>query len=374
MEWTGEDRKCGVENEDVIATSTQSPTVGEEPTRTDASPQQLGEEDTAKEPPREQDSPSILEIILGEKGATDHRATCFKPTDDAQKQNVKREENKESKKRKEKEEVKVTPKGKSNKKARGVNLTFCRHCNRKILLTTTMEDHYRRKHFRKLSPQHELPPSSSTSRPAWRTEKPEEQPRRSLPPVVPSTSTNTGDMGTSAGSRKAKKFVCDFCEKRFASRSALQDHARCVHEVEDEITFAFESIEPKVSTPPPTPPPATTSVAEEKTVKPRKSSPPTLPSTPKTVGTTMKSAGKPVLKKWKCEFCEKRFASQTAVLDHARRVHDVEEEFTYTFHGGDEPVQNQKKEDNQNEKVKTKYEEKAAENEFACAWCSGRRP
>ncbi|GFY41231.1 hypothetical protein TNIN_438461 [Trichonephila inaurata madagascariensis] len=209
-----------------------------------------------------------------------------------------------------------------------------------------MEDHYRRKHFCKLSPQHELPPSSRTSGPARKTEKAEEQPRRSLPPMVPSTSTNTGEMGMSAGGRN--------------------DHARCVHEVEDDITFAFESTEPKVTTSTPTPPPATTNVADRKKIQPNKISPPALANTLTITGTTGKSAGKLIPKKWKCEFCKKRFASQSAVLDHARRVHDVEDIFTYTFEGGNEPVS------------KTQPEERnvtaSAENEFACTWCSGRRP
>ncbi|GFY44122.1 hypothetical protein TNIN_159811 [Trichonephila inaurata madagascariensis] len=49
--------ECGVRMKIEIATSTQSPTVGEEPTRTDASPECSGEDDKAEEPPQTDASP-----------------------------------------------------------------------------------------------------------------------------------------------------------------------------------------------------------------------------------------------------------------------------------------------------------------------------
>ncbi|GFU43444.1 hypothetical protein TNCV_53451 [Trichonephila clavipes] len=55
--------------------------------------------------------------------------------------------------------AKVVPKGKKNKTRKGgkiapvVKPVYCKHCNRKIFLSSTLENHYMRKHFRRLSPQ-----------------------------------------------------------------------------------------------------------------------------------------------------------------------------------------------------------------------------
>ncbi|GFV21198.1 hypothetical protein TNCV_4268311 [Trichonephila clavipes] len=58
--------------------------------------------------------------------------------------------------------------------------------------------------------------------------------------TTPSNPTKAGKL---AGRRLAKSFVCEFCEKKFATKQALDAHASVVHEVEDIITFAFEDEE-----------------------------------------------------------------------------------------------------------------------------------
>ncbi|GFT90240.1 hypothetical protein TNCV_701631 [Trichonephila clavipes] len=46
-----------------------------------------------------------------------------------------------------------TPADKRFKGEPVVKPVYCKHCNRKIFLSSTLEDHYMRKHFRRLSPQ-----------------------------------------------------------------------------------------------------------------------------------------------------------------------------------------------------------------------------
>ncbi|GFU43432.1 hypothetical protein TNCV_53341 [Trichonephila clavipes] len=43
--------------------------------------------------------------------------------------------------------------------------------------------------------------------------------------------------------QNVRNCVCVFCEKKFATQQALEAHARAVHDVEDEMTFAFEGNE-----------------------------------------------------------------------------------------------------------------------------------
>ncbi|GFY41232.1 hypothetical protein TNIN_438471 [Trichonephila inaurata madagascariensis] len=66
--------ECDAQDKETKITSTPSPMIGEGPPRTDASPQPTLEETKASEPPREQDSPSILEIILGGESSTQMEA------------------------------------------------------------------------------------------------------------------------------------------------------------------------------------------------------------------------------------------------------------------------------------------------------------
>ncbi|GFW62213.1 retrovirus-related Pol polyprotein from type-2 retrotransposable element R2DM, partial [Trichonephila clavipes] len=173
---------------------------------------------------------------------------------------------------------------------------YCRHCDKKIFLTSTLEDHYRRKHSRSLSPQGK-PLSKVKPEPMKKTGSNcpmAVQPSTSkwaqglepippllksiphgsmdetakIPPPARSTAANKVRTGgnpplpnvlvpvatedtlpspdpvpahtAKTERRNEKKFICDFCERRFATAGALEDHARCVHEVAPEITFAFE--------------------------------------------------------------------------------------------------------------------------------------
>ncbi|GFT76712.1 hypothetical protein TNCV_335761 [Trichonephila clavipes] len=82
--------------------------------------------------------------------------------------------------------AKVVPKGKKDKTRKGGNLApvkpvYCKHCKRKIFLFSTLENHYMKKHFRRLSPQ---------SSPSVNDEPvPQKQTEASGPPIaIPSTS------------------------------------------------------------------------------------------------------------------------------------------------------------------------------------------
>ncbi|GFW79645.1 hypothetical protein TNCV_1429051 [Trichonephila clavipes] len=75
------------------------------------------------------------------------------------------------------------------------------------------------------------PPHSNTLEPKVMGEAP--------PPPDP-TPVNKERKGLQTERSILKRFVCDFCERRFATARALDDHARCVHEVVPEMTFAFE--------------------------------------------------------------------------------------------------------------------------------------
>ncbi|GFW78942.1 hypothetical protein TNCV_3305411 [Trichonephila clavipes] len=156
-----------------------------------------------------------------------------------------------------------------------VRNTYCRHCDKKIFLTYTLEDHYRRKHSRRLSPQGK-PLSKDKPEPPKKTGSngpPAVQPStskraqglepipplmNSIPPAVwmrlprsphlnaqlrrdtlPSPDPDPARTAKTER-RKEKKFICDFCERRFATARDLDDHARSVHEVVPEMTFAFE--------------------------------------------------------------------------------------------------------------------------------------
>ncbi|GFT53729.1 hypothetical protein TNCV_2504141 [Trichonephila clavipes] len=149
-----------------------------------------------------------------------------------------------------------------------VRSTYCRHCDRSIFLSSTLEDHYRRKHSRELSPQG--PPATedipeplkktgtrgpltvqpSTSK---KTRGPEHTPplkttappgnkikKTKIPPPAHSTVAIQASTNRIGHNKKNKKYICDFCERRLATAGALEDHARCVHEVVPEMTFAFE--------------------------------------------------------------------------------------------------------------------------------------
>ncbi|GFY79475.1 hypothetical protein TNIN_402481 [Trichonephila inaurata madagascariensis] len=99
----------------------------------------------------------------------------------------------------------------------------------RILLTSTLEDHYKRKHFRRLSPQHVAPPAehavpAAHTTPATRETKGEHpRPRTDPPPTYSNTPANTGKAGKLTGRRLDKNFVCDFCEKRHVSQCHPDD-------------------------------------------------------------------------------------------------------------------------------------------------------
>ncbi|GFW16086.1 hypothetical protein TNCV_2864191 [Trichonephila clavipes] len=59
------------------------------------------------------------------------------------------------------------------------------------------------------------------------------------PPPDP-TPVRKGIGGIQTKRSNLKRFVCDFCERKFTTAGALEDHARSVHEVVPEMTFAFE--------------------------------------------------------------------------------------------------------------------------------------
>ncbi|GFT53746.1 hypothetical protein TNCV_2504221, partial [Trichonephila clavipes] len=128
--------------------------------------------------------------------------------------------------------------------------TFCRHCNRSIFLSSTLENHYLLKHHRRLSPQSEAQPAptnkTATVSPCdadteVNKERTKGQTAQHTAQTTPATTAKAGKLPVS---RLAKRFRCEFCEKRFATRPALEDHARCVHEADCEMTFAFEEDEP----------------------------------------------------------------------------------------------------------------------------------
>ncbi|GFY55586.1 hypothetical protein TNIN_207021 [Trichonephila inaurata madagascariensis] len=62
-------------------------------------------------------------------------------------------------------------------------------------------------------------------------------------------------------------------------------------------------------------------------------------------------------------------ASQSALLDHARRVHEVEDEITFAFEASEEPVASL-----QAAPPSTRNVTVSVVNEFPCTWCSGRMP
>ncbi|GFU59200.1 hypothetical protein TNCV_4952411 [Trichonephila clavipes] len=171
-----------------------------------------------------------------------------------------------------------------------VRNTYCRHCDKKIFLTSTLEDHYRRKHSRSLSPQGKplskvkpeplkktgsngpmaVQPSTSKRAQGLLKSIPHDSMDETAKIPPPARSTAANKVGTGGNPplpnvlvpvatedtlpspdpvpahtakterRNEKKFICDFCERRFATAGALDDHARCVHEAVPEMTFAFE--------------------------------------------------------------------------------------------------------------------------------------
>ncbi|GFS49009.1 hypothetical protein TNCV_3382851 [Trichonephila clavipes] len=83
-----------------------------------------------------------------EKGLRSHSVSCSEKKEPSDT----REQDTENVNR----EAQAVPKNKtkkSEKKAPVVKPTYCSHCNKKIFLSSTLEDHYMKKHFRRLSPQ-----------------------------------------------------------------------------------------------------------------------------------------------------------------------------------------------------------------------------
>ncbi|GFT90241.1 hypothetical protein TNCV_701641 [Trichonephila clavipes] len=60
------------------------------------------------------------------------------------------------------------------------------------------------------------------------------------PPPPDPTPVRKGTGRIQTKRSNLKRFVCDFCERKFTTAGALEDHARSVHEVVPEMTFAFE--------------------------------------------------------------------------------------------------------------------------------------
>ncbi|GFY57140.1 hypothetical protein TNIN_142211, partial [Trichonephila inaurata madagascariensis] len=121
---------------------------------------------------------------------------------------------------------------------------------------------------------------------------------------TPATNAKTTERitETPAGGQTKKKIVCEFCGKKFASQLALRDHAESVHNVEDEMTFAFESHKRELSRPA-TPPPTTV----EATV-------------PKTLVGCYDSEG-PVRAKW-CQHCARELLLGISLAEHIRIAHN----------------------------------------------------
>ncbi|GFQ93580.1 hypothetical protein TNCT_476411 [Trichonephila clavata] len=91
-------------------------------------------------------------------------------------------------------------------------LVYCRHCDRRIHLATTLEQHYLKKHFRKLSPGTENASSLTTSTPG----------------VTPSIEEHAGRISA----RKLDgPFRCGFCERLFGSERTLTYHTWNFHKV-----------------------------------------------------------------------------------------------------------------------------------------------
>ncbi|GFV77826.1 hypothetical protein TNCV_4674201 [Trichonephila clavipes] len=127
-------------------------------------------------------------------------------------------------------------------KRKPVRPVYCKYCDLKIFLFTTLEDHYLRRHYRQLSPQNEAP-IEKKGKVGARTNQDTPKAKEGNTQERASTSTtpsNPMKAGKLAGRCLVKNFVCVFCDKRFATIQARDAHASAVHEVEDEITFAFK--------------------------------------------------------------------------------------------------------------------------------------
>ncbi|GFT76691.1 hypothetical protein TNCV_335581 [Trichonephila clavipes] len=126
-----------------------------------------------------------------------------------------------------------------------VRPTYCKYCASSIFLLTTLEDHYLRRHHRQLSPQNVGTSTKKDNAPKSknvpRTEETVIHQRTGQSATSNTTLANPNKAGKLVAKKLMKNCVCIFCEKKFATRQALEPHARAVHDVEDEITYTFKS-------------------------------------------------------------------------------------------------------------------------------------
>ncbi|GFR01189.1 hypothetical protein TNCT_567341 [Trichonephila clavata] len=91
-------------------------------------------------------------------------------------------------------------------------LVFCRHCDRRIHLATTLEQHYLKKHFRKLSPGTKNASSSAAL----------------IPCVTPLIEEHAGKI---SARRLDGPFRCEVCERQFGSERTLAYHTWNFHKI-----------------------------------------------------------------------------------------------------------------------------------------------
>ncbi|GFR10566.1 hypothetical protein TNCT_301551 [Trichonephila clavata] len=91
-------------------------------------------------------------------------------------------------------------------------LVFCKHCDRRIHLATTLEQHYLKKHFRKLSPGTKNASSSAAL----------------IPSVTPLIEEHAGKI---SARRLDGPFRCEVCERQFGSERTLAYHTWNFHKI-----------------------------------------------------------------------------------------------------------------------------------------------
>ncbi|GFT05390.1 hypothetical protein TNCV_124021 [Trichonephila clavipes] len=176
-----------------------------------------------------------------QKGLSDHLGSCIVCTDSGNGSNA--------------EHASTT----TREEVRGTSRSPTGHAGPKTSSRNIPGTKPRKERNQRFSPQHVAPPAviaTSATHNANAARGTEisvlPRPRTDPSPVYSSTPANTWKAGKLTGRRLDKNFVCDFCEKRFTSQSALENHARSLHGVECQMTFAFETHETSLATLPPT--------------------------------------------------------------------------------------------------------------------------
>ncbi|GFQ94455.1 hypothetical protein TNCT_185401 [Trichonephila clavata] len=100
----------------------------------------------------------------------------------------------------------------ANPQPERTRLVFCKHCDRRIHLATTLEQHLLKKHFRKLSPGTKNASSSAAL----------------IPSVTPLIEEHAGKI---SARRLDSPFRCEVCERQFGSERTLAYHTWNFHKI-----------------------------------------------------------------------------------------------------------------------------------------------